>query len=77
MVGHGPAPGPAATLVARLPQARRLNPYRAVTPAQAAVLRPRYRLSLVKHVRGLTVFLLTRKAGREAGLVRPMVLSFL
>jgi hypothetical protein len=40
-----------------------LNPYRAVTPAQAAVLRPRYRLSLVKHVRGLTVFLLTRKAG--------------
>jgi mannosyltransferase len=40
-----------------------LNPYRAVTPGQAAVLRPRYRLSLVKHVRGLTVFLLTRKAG--------------
>ena len=40
-----------------------LNPYRAVTPAQAAVLRPRYRLSLVKHVRGLTVFLLTRTAG--------------
>ena len=26
------------------------SPYRAVTPAQAAVLRPRYRLSLVKHV---------------------------
>jgi len=42
---------------------RQLNPYRAVTPGQAAVLRPRYRLSLVKHVRGLTVFLLTRKAG--------------
>lgn len=40
-----------------------LNPYRAVTRAQAAVLRPRYRLSLVKHVRGLTVFLLTRTAG--------------
>ncbi|HET9969949.1 MAG TPA: glycosyltransferase family 39 protein [Streptosporangiaceae bacterium] len=40
-----------------------LNPYRAVTPAQAAVLRPRYRLSLVKHVRGLTVFLLVRKTG--------------
>ncbi len=39
---------------------RQLNPYQAVTPAQAAVLRPRYRLSLVKHVRGLTVFLLTR-----------------
>ena len=39
---------------------RQLNPYQAVTPSQAAVLRPRYRLSLVKHVRGLTVFLLTR-----------------
>jgi hypothetical protein len=39
---------------------RQLNPYQAVTPAQAAVLRPRYRLTLVKHVRGLTVFLLTR-----------------
>jgi mannosyltransferase len=36
------------------------NPYQAVTPAQAAVLRPHYRLSLVKHVRGLTVFLLIR-----------------
>ena len=34
-----------------------------MTRAQAAVLRPRYRLSLVKHVRGLTVFLLTRTAG--------------
>jgi mannosyltransferase len=42
---------------------RQLNPYRAVTPSQAAVLRPRYRLGLVKHVRGLTVFLLTRTAG--------------
>jgi mannosyltransferase len=40
-----------------------LNPYRAVTRAQAAVLRPRYQLSLVKHVRGLTVFLLVRKTG--------------
>jgi mannosyltransferase len=38
----------------------RLSPYRAVTPAQASLLRPRYRVSLVKHVRGLTVFLLTR-----------------
>jgi mannosyltransferase len=42
---------------------RQLNPYQAVTPAQAAVLRPRYRLSLVKHVRGLTVFLLIRTDG--------------
>jgi mannosyltransferase len=39
---------------------RQLSPYQAVTPAQAAVLRPRYRLSLVKHLQGLTVFLLTR-----------------
>jgi len=31
-----------------------------VTPAQAAVLRPRYRLSLVEHQRSLTMFLLTR-----------------
>jgi hypothetical protein len=29
-------------------------------PSQAAVLRPRYRLSLVKHQRSLTMFLLTR-----------------
>ena len=29
-------------------------------PGAAAVLRPRYRLSLVKHQRSLTVFLLTR-----------------
>jgi len=39
---------------------RQKSPYQAVTPAQAAVLRPRYRLSLVKHQRSLTVFLLTR-----------------
>jgi mannosyltransferase len=39
---------------------RQLSPYQAVTPAQAVVLRPRYRLSLVKHLQGLTVFLLTR-----------------
>lgn len=39
---------------------RQLSPYRAVTPAQAALLRPRYGLTLVKHMRGLTVFLLTR-----------------
>jgi len=36
------------------------SPYQAVTPAQAALLRPRYRLSGVKHVQSLTVFLLTR-----------------
>jgi hypothetical protein len=36
-----------------------------VTPAQAAVPRPRYRLSLVKHQRSLTMFLLTR-AGNQA-----------
>jgi mannosyltransferase len=39
---------------------RQLSPYQAVTRAQAALLRPRYRLTLVKHLRGLTVFLLTR-----------------
>ena len=36
------------------------SPYQAVTPAQAALLRSRYRLSEVKHVQSLTVFLLTR-----------------
>ena len=35
------------------------SPYEGVTPAQAEVLRPRYRLSQVKHVKSLTVFLLT------------------
>jgi len=40
---------------------RQKTPYRAVTTAQAAVLRPRYRVSLVKHERGMTVFLLVRK----------------
>ncbi len=35
------------------------SPYQAITPAQATLLRPRYRLSLVKHVPSLTVFLLT------------------
>ena len=44
---------------------RQTSPYQAVTPAQAAVLRPRYRLSLVKHQRSLTMFLLTR-AGNQA-----------
>jgi mannosyltransferase len=39
---------------------RQESPYQAVTPAQAEVLRPRYRLSLVKHQRSLTMFLLTR-----------------
>ncbi len=38
------------------------NPYQAITPKQAALLRPRYRLSYRKHVPGLTVFLLTRTA---------------
>ena len=36
------------------------SPYQTVTPAQATLLRQRYRLSRVKHVRSLTVFLLTR-----------------
>ncbi len=36
------------------------SPYEAITPAQATLLRPHYRLSLVKHVPSLTVFLLTR-----------------
>ena len=44
---------------------RQTSPYQAVTPPQAAVLRPRYRLSLVKHQRSLTMFLLTR-AGNPA-----------
>ena len=39
---------------------RQTSPYQAVTPAQAAVPRPRYQLSLVKHQRSLTMFLLTR-----------------
>ena len=37
---------------------RQTSPYQAVTPAQAAVLKPRYRLTLVKHQRSLTMFLL-------------------
>ncbi len=36
------------------------NPYDALTPAQATVLRPHYRLSFLAHVAGLTVFLLVR-----------------
>ena len=36
------------------------NPYKAVTPAEATLLRSRYRISAVKHVQFLTVFLLTR-----------------
>jgi mannosyltransferase len=39
---------------------RQTSPYQAVTPAQAAVLKPRYRLTLVKHQRSLTMFLLAR-----------------
>jgi len=42
------------------------SPYQAVTSAQAAVLRPLYRLSRVKHVRSLTVFLLTRAPASAA-----------
>jgi mannosyltransferase len=36
------------------------SPYQAVTPAQAALLREHYRLSRVKRVRSLTIFLLAR-----------------
>jgi mannosyltransferase len=36
------------------------NPDKAVTPAEATLLRSRYRISAVKHVQFLTVFLLTR-----------------
>src|SRR5216683_2561056 len=36
------------------------DPYRAIAASRAAVLRPRYRLSLTRHFRGLTVFLLVR-----------------
>jgi mannosyltransferase len=37
------------------------SPYQAVTPTQAKLLRPQYRLSYLKHVRSLTVFLLLRR----------------
>ena len=43
------------------------SPYQAVTPAQATLLRSRYRLSAVKRVRSLTVFLLTRAPARARG----------
>ena len=42
------------------------SPYQAITPAQAKLLRPLYRLSRVKHVRSLTVFLLTRAPASAA-----------
>jgi hypothetical protein len=38
------------------------SPYQTVTPAQAGLLRQHYRLSGVKHVPSLTVFLLTRNS---------------
>jgi hypothetical protein len=55
----GRLPGPAAE---DLDRRRRLkNPYQAVTPPQAALLRQQhYQLSRVKHVPSLTVFLMTR-----------------
>jgi mannosyltransferase len=37
------------------------DPFRAVTPAEAALLRPRYQASYVRHVRSLTVFLLAHR----------------
>jgi hypothetical protein len=40
------------------------NPYQAVTAAEAALLRPHYRLSYRRHVPGLTVFLLVRPPSR-------------
>jgi mannosyltransferase len=52
---------------------RQTSPYQAVTPAQAEVLRPRYRLSLVKHQRSLTMFLLTRAGPRGTRDNRPPV----
>jgi mannosyltransferase len=36
------------------------DPFQAIAANRAAVLRPRYRLSLIRHFRGLTVFLLVR-----------------
>lgn len=51
---------------------RQESPYQSVTSAQAAVLRPRYRLSLVKHQRSLTMFLLTR-TGNQASVSCPEV----
>ena len=41
---------------------RLLDPYLAVAADQAAVLRPRYRLALTRHLLSLTVFLLVRDA---------------
>jgi mannosyltransferase len=38
------------------------SPYRAMTPAQAALLRPYYRVAEVRHVPSLTVFLLVRRS---------------
>jgi mannosyltransferase len=63
-----PCPHPAACLGAEpriwiVASGYQKSPYHAVTPAQAAVLRPRYRLGEVRHVRSLTVFLLTRVPG--------------
>ena len=45
------------------------NPYKAVTPAEATLLRLRYRISAVKHVQFLTVFLLTRAPTSTRALV--------
>jgi mannosyltransferase len=61
-------PQPAACLGAEpriwiVGSGRQLHPYQAVTRPQAALLRSRYRVSLVKHLRGLTVFLLVRRTG--------------
>src|SRR5260370_18251659 len=43
------------------------DPYQAVTPAQARLLRQRYRLSYVRHVPGLSVFLLVARPPQGAG----------
>jgi mannosyltransferase len=39
------------------------SPYQVITPAQAALLRQHYRPSYLRHVPGLTVFLLVREPG--------------
>jgi mannosyltransferase len=62
-----PCPRPAACLGAQpriwvVGNGYDLSPYSALTQAQAALLRPRYRVSEVRHVPSLTVFLLVRQA---------------
>jgi hypothetical protein len=47
------------------------DPYRAIAANRAAVLRPRYRLSITRHFRGLTVFLVARNV-RNGPAIAPV-----